>query len=282
MGAGQKAADSRLASFLPADVLGWKAEPGDAVYDRETIFEYIDGAGEVYRAYRFRELLSRRFVKGGRPDLVADVFDMGSSADAFGVFSNDLEGDDAGLGQGSTYNAGLLAFWKGRYFVSLSADRETEETKAALFALGRSIAAAVQEEGPKPSLLALLPPEFAGPKSVRFLHSHILLNRHFFVSHEDILSLGRASGAVLSKAGTKGERGVLLVVEYPDPRTAAEAAAGFSKAYLAGAKEAGLVRTEDGTWTAAHLRGTVLAVIFHAPSDTAAREALAKIEWKAR
>jgi hypothetical protein len=278
MGPAQDAVDSLLKSFLPSDVRGWKAETKDAVYDRESIFEYIDGAGEVYRAYNFRRLLSRRFVRDGRPDLVADLFDMGASYDAFGVFSNDLEGEEAGLGQGSTYNGGLLAFWKDRYFVSLSADRETEETKAALFSLGRSIAASIEQEGPKPPLLALLPSEFAEAKAVRYLHNHIILNRHFFVSHDDILGLGRADGAVLSKPGKKGETGVLLLVEYPTAKTASDVYVDFSRVYMPDAKEPGSVQTEDKTWTATALRGKLLAVVFHAPSEAAAKDVLSRIK----
>ena len=278
MGFNQDAADSRWASLLPSEGSGWKADPKDAVYDRDTIFEYIDGAGEVYRAYNFRRLLSRRFVREGRPDLVVDLFDMGTSTDAFGVFTNDLEGEDAGLGQGSTYNGGLLSFWKDRYFVSLSADRETPETKAALFALGRAIAAAIPGEGPKPPLLGRLPDEFAAAATVRYVHSHIILNRHFFVSHEDILDLARASGAVLSVPGRKKETGILLLIEYPDTKAAAAAYAGFARAYMPEAKEAGRVRTEDGTWTAAALRGGLVAIVFHAPTEAAARDVLTRIK----
>ena len=278
MGAAQDSVDGRLKSLLPSDVLGWKAEPKDAVYDRESIFEYIDGAGEVYRAYNFRRLLSRRFVKDGQPDLTADVFDMGASYDAFGVFSNDLEGDEAGLGQGSTYNGGLLAFWKDRFFVSLSADRETEEAKAALFALGRSVDASIKEHGSKPPLLSLLPSEFAAAKAVRYLHSHILLNRHFFISHDDILNLSRAEGAVLSKPGKKGEAGVLLLVEYPTPGTASDAYAGFSRIYMPGAKEPGSVQAEDKTWTAASLQGRLIAVVFQARSAAAAKDVLNRVK----
>jgi hypothetical protein len=276
--ASQTAVDSLLKSFLPSNALGWKAEAKDAAYDRETIFQYIDGAGEVYRAYNFERLLSRRFVKQSQPDLVVDLFDMGSSYDAFGIFSNDLEGEEAGLGQGSTYNGGLLAFWKDRYFVSVSAERETDETKAALFSLGSSIAAAVKKEGPKPPLLALLPAEFAGVKSVRYFHSHILLNRHFFISHDDILNLARSSGAVFSKPRMKDETGILLLIEYPETKLASEAYANFVRIYMPEAGDRGIVRTEDKTWTAARLRGRLIAIVFHAPSDKAATGLLKKIE----
>lgn len=278
MGSSQELSDNPWASLLPSEGLGWKADPKDAAYDRDSIFEYIDGAGEVYRAYNFRRLLSRRFLNEGQPDLVIDLFDMGTSFDAFGVFTNDLEGEDAGLGQGSTYNGGLLAFWKDRYFVSLSADRETREAKAALFALGRSIAAAIPREGPKPPLIGRLPDEFAAAANVRYLHSHIILNRHFFLSHADILDLAHASGAVLSNPSRKKDARVLLLVEYPEEKAAARAYAGFTRAYLPDAKAPGRVRTEDGTWTAAALRGLMIAVVFHAPSETAAQDVLARIK----
>ncbi|MGZ5499403.1 MAG: DUF6599 family protein, partial [Candidatus Aminicenantales bacterium] len=96
-----------LASYIPITAGPWLSE-ADQVFDARTIFDYIDGAGEVYRSYNMKLLVSRRFHKDGKPDLVVDAFDMGSSEDAFGVFTHDLDGEDAGIGQGSTYKAGLL------------------------------------------------------------------------------------------------------------------------------------------------------------------------------
>ena len=109
-----------LGDLLPREINGWKAEAKDEVYDSQTIFDYIDGAGEIYRAYNFKLLLARRFAKEGQPDIIADLFEMTSSKDAFGVFTHDLEGYDAGIGQGSTYKGGLLSFWKSHIFVSSS------------------------------------------------------------------------------------------------------------------------------------------------------------------
>jgi len=114
-----------LAGLLPAEIQGWKAAGADRFFDPQTIFDYLDGGGEVYRSYNFRLLLSRRYEKAGGPAIIADAFDMGSAADAFGVFTHDLDGEPAGLGQGSLYQAGLLSFWKGRYFICLTAEAET-------------------------------------------------------------------------------------------------------------------------------------------------------------
>ena len=78
-----------LASLAPDEIMGWKAKE-ERTYDPRTIFDYIDGAGEVYRSYNFKNLLARRFEKEGQTDPVVDFFDMGLASDAFGVFTHDL------------------------------------------------------------------------------------------------------------------------------------------------------------------------------------------------
>ena len=42
----------RLGAGLPKQVSVWSAETDDRIYDSETIFGYIDGGAEVYRAYK--------------------------------------------------------------------------------------------------------------------------------------------------------------------------------------------------------------------------------------
>jgi len=41
----------QLTDSLPAQVNGWTFEGEDRFFDDKTIFDYIDGEGEVYRAY---------------------------------------------------------------------------------------------------------------------------------------------------------------------------------------------------------------------------------------
>jgi len=61
-----------LGDLLPQEINGWRAETKDEIYDPQTIFDYIDGAGEVYRSYNFKKLLARRFTKEGKkPDVVS-------------------------------------------------------------------------------------------------------------------------------------------------------------------------------------------------------------------
>ncbi len=108
-----------LRTTLPERIKAWRAVPEDRFFDDQTIFDYIDGAGEVYRAYNMKACLSRRYTATGQPDIMLDIFDMGSSADAFGVFTHDRDGEAVPIGQAALYRPGWLSFWKDRFFVSI-------------------------------------------------------------------------------------------------------------------------------------------------------------------
>lgn len=272
--------DQELASYLPREIHGWQAEGEDVLYDPQTIFNYIDGAGEVYRSYNFRLLLARRYAKEGKSALIVDLFEMRTSADAFGVFTHDLTGEDVKIGQGSTYKGGLLSFWKDRFFISVYAEEENAETKQAVLALGGQIDSAIKSSGKKPALLAFLPSKNLNEKEVHYFHSHLILNYHFFVADENILHLDEQTEALLAPFGEKDEKSQLLLISYPDVAKALDAYQSFTQAFMPDASEPGLVRTEDDKWTVAVISKNFVVIYFHAPTRDAALEMMAKVDKK--
>lgn len=267
-----------LSGFLPQDIHGWQAEEPDKTYGPETIFDYIDGAGEVYRAYNFRLLLARRYVKKGHPIIIADLFDMGTSRNAFGVFSHDLEGEDVAIGQGSRYKGGLLSFWKGRYFVSVYTEEETPEAVDAVLSLGKKVDAAIPEKGERPFLASLLPREGLRDEDVHFFYNHLILNYHYFVADENILMLGEDTEAVLGTYSERDEAFRILVVGYPHPGRAEEALKSFLRAFMPEAVESHIIQTEDDRWTGARRVGRYLVVVFGTSAREGALEWLGRIE----
>jgi hypothetical protein len=259
------------ASLLPEAAAGWKADGDDHRYDAETIFDYIDGAGEVYRAYNMKALLSRRFKQAGKPDIIADVFDMGSPADAYGVFTHDLDGERPAVGQDAVYKGGLLTFWRDKYFVSVFAEDENEETKAALLELGKKTATAIGRDGERQALLGALPAGWDDPRKVHFLHHPVILNYHFFVSAENVLGLDSGSEALLVKAAG---RSALVVVRYAGPGQASAALEKWRTAFPARAADGKPVQGADKTWTASTLQGRTLIILFRAATAEAAASAV--------
>lgn len=272
----------RLGSLLPGGIQGWTPGATDDLYDPETIFSYIDGAGEVYRAYNFRHLLTRRYEKKDNPEIIVDLFDMGSSADAFGVNTMDLEGENPRIGQGGTYKDGLLSFWRDRYFVSVSAESETAATRAACLELGRRIAASIGKDGTRPALLEALPPGLAPETAVRYLHSPVILNRHYFVAAENVLNLDADVEAVLARMGERGRAGALLIVKYPSARAASEAFASFTAALPPGSPGASGAAAGNGKRGAVRLTANMIAAVLGADSVETVKAVLDQVVEQVR
>jgi hypothetical protein len=266
-----------LSAALPSQIGIWTAEPKDRMYDRESIFRYIDGAGEVYRAYNMRSCLSRRYTSPNAPAIVLDIFDMGTSEDAFGVFTHDRDGRAVAVGQGALYRPGWLSFWKGRFFVSIYIEEETEAAKEAISDLSRVVASRIKDRGPKPGLLLKLPPEGLQSRSIRYLHHHTLLNYHFYLADENILNLGQHTDAVLAVYQRSGKRAHLLLVSYPNEGKAAEARKTLLHHYLPEAKSTGAVLLEDGKWSATGRKNKFLTVVLEADTRPLAENLLREV-----
>jgi len=258
-----------LNSILPAELSGWKKAAPPDTYDKSNLFDYIDGGAELYISYNFQKLLAVRYKAGAEEEIVIDIFDMGNSYNAFGLFSHGREREDGLAGQGSEYNAGLLTFWKDRFYVSILAYPETEAKKEIVLGLGRSLADAMPNEGKLPPVIGLLPQPSLIPESVRYFHHYIWLNSHFFIANQNILLIDDETQAVLAKYKTDGKPLHLLIALYTDGTKAMEAGQSFLRNYLPDASE-GMSRLPDGRWTGCRVEGNRLSVVFNAPSREAA------------
>lgn len=266
----------------PAAAAGWRWDGKEERFQSRAIFDYIDGAGEVYLAYNFKNLIVRQFEKEGSPRIIAELYDMGSPSDAYGIFSLERQDEEAGIGQGSEFGGGLLRFWKGRFFISVYADGEGAEAGQAILTLGRAIADAVRSTGQAPKLIRALPDGKAGlvEKSVRYLHSHILLNQRFFIATQNILNLTPATEVVLAQYLRAGKKAHLLLVRYPKANEAETALRSFRKAYMPEVSGKGMLQTEDKRWTAARKVNEFVLIVFGASGEREGEALIRETERK--
>jgi len=266
--AGKGAMDETIG--WPSEAGGWK-RTGEAVrYQGRTIFDYMDGAGEVYLAYNFRRLTVHRFERQDHPALIAELYEMGTPADAFGVFSFDKQDPEAGIGQGSEFGGGLLRFWKGRHFVSIYGEGEEKEQEQAVLEIGRKLASSIVGTGEPPRLIRALPAERQVEGSVKFVRSHVLLNQRCFISYENILRLEADTEAVFARYDFGSEKTFVLLIGYPSEARASSALTTFRKTYRLDA--GGMAQAEGGMWTGAEAEGPCIIIALHAPAAEVARQ----------
>jgi len=252
---------------VPRKVGAWTAAGEDRVYDRKTLYDYMDGGAEVYLAFDFGGVWTRKYAAPGDRELVLDIYDMGSPAEAFGIFSCDRQDPAAGIGQDSEYGFGLLRFRQGRYFVTVTASVEDEAVGKVILELGREVVKHLGPPGAGPDMLSFLPTSGLRPERTSYFHSNVNLNNRFFVSSENILQLDRSTDCVFAEveAGA-GQAAFLLLIRYPDDVKAGAARRSFLAGYAPEAGADGLGRTENGKWVFASFAGRFLAIVFESPT----------------
>ncbi len=264
-----------IARLVPHKVSGWSAEGDDELYDRATLFHYINGAAEVYLRYSFQQALVREFTGPGEQRITVQLFDMGSGEDAYGMFSFEAEGDSVGIGQDSEYAMGLLRFWKGRYLVCVQTHRETPQAREAVFALARAVADAIEEPGERPAMLERLPREGLVRSTVRYFHEPFGLSYHYPVAEGNTFDLGKDTDALLASYRTQESVARLVLVQYPGEERALGAFNKLSGLYDPVLTERVLqgdpVQAEEARWVGARNVGRFLFAVFDAPSEQAAK-----------
>lgn len=252
--------------YVPGSHSGWKLSDTSAAYDRKSIFDYINGAGEVYRSYSFQQVSVFHYQRDGHPDILAELFDMGSDGDAYGVFSYARENEQTGIGQAYEFRGGLLCFWQDRFYVCLSTAKLTTESEDALFSIARKIDSLLPTSGKKPELVDMLPPQELILSGVRYFHTYPSLNYHYFLAEENLLNLSSQTEAVLGRYRPGATQ--LLCIHYPATGQAKEAYRSFVAGYVPELGPSGTALIEQGKWVAADRHGNYLIVVLDAPTET--------------
>ena len=174
------AADIALDKVLPAPVCGegWGMDGKPALYDRDTLFERVNGESELYFPYGFELLASARYVNSRNPkaSFDTDVYRMGSLLDAFGIYASYRKREDAGIGIGAegTLSGSQLFFYQGRYLVRLQATGDPLPGDDAFLVCGRAIARKLPPAAGRPKELELFSIPVVVPKSERYIAASLL------------------------------------------------------------------------------------------------------------
>ena len=86
-----------FAKVLPDKVDRWNRVEPPETYSPQTLSNYIDGGAELYISYNFKGSLDVKYRDAAENEIAVDIFDMGSSFDAFGVFAWSNAGSLAGM-----------------------------------------------------------------------------------------------------------------------------------------------------------------------------------------
>ncbi|MGD8537352.1 MAG: hypothetical protein PVI66_01400 [Candidatus Aminicenantes bacterium] len=294
--------------LLPKTVGIWTRPESPKTITPKNIFDYMDGAGELYLSYRFDHLDSYTYQSEIQKEILVELYYMKTSDDAFGLLSIDWGGEAINLNvpipaplvadknpwPRALYGEGLLRIWSDNIYARVMATQETPESKKAVLELGRAIFRG-RANPPAPELIKILPSVLLKNWKLRkdragYLRSHLVLNSLYYLGHENMLDLNHTTEAVTAPYEMQvpsqiRSRIQFLLVKYTHPDQAQNALAHFRKAYLPDFPfEAPLKNTksytntfpiEDG-WLGYRLYGDTLSLIFECPNKETAQAIINK------
>jgi hypothetical protein len=284
-------------SLLPINVGSWTRPESPKIITAKNIFDYMDGAGELYLAYRFDHLESHEYQSETQKEILVELYYMETSDDAFGLLSLDWGGEYMDLNVSSPenvstdklpwpralYGEGLLRIWSDNIYARIMATQETPESKQAVLELGRTIVEG-RTNPPPPELIKALPIVLYKDWKLRedragYLRSHMVLNSLYYLGHENMLDLDHTTEAatapyeIMDSSGSRS-RIQFLTIKYSNPELTKNALVHFHQSYLPdyplethSISSKGLMNTfpiEDG-WLGYKLQQNTLMFVFECP-----------------
>ncbi|MDR0506025.1 MAG: hypothetical protein LBH32_04285 [Dysgonamonadaceae bacterium] len=150
----------QLYDDLPA-VNGWDLSPDIEIFNRDNLYERINGAAPLFFENNFQEMTSMVYTNDDHY-ITVQAYRHAAPEDAFGMYASERSSDMTyyeGIGgeaQGDGYG---LFFFAGSIYVKMSADSEGENISAVLLEIAKGFAAKIDPKANYPVLFKTFPKE---------------------------------------------------------------------------------------------------------------------------
>ena len=287
---------------LPTTTGSWTRQNSPQIVNSQNIFDYMNGAGELYIGYRFDHLEVYEYKSDSQDDILVELYLMETSDDAFGLLSLDWGGEPVSMSEKNQkrkshiqppsiralYGEGLLRIWSDNLYARVMAYQETPESRETVLNLGKIITSN-RKNPPEPVLVKALNPR-AGTEwkllgdRMSFFRSYLVLNSIYYLSPQNILELDHSAEAVTAPYENIRENGhtqrpQFLLIKYEDAEKAKKALFHFHDAFLPEHKrtvqtgssnqKSSAFKIEEG-WLGYQLSGRYLVIVFNCPDEKSA------------
>jgi hypothetical protein len=172
--AGAFASEGR--SFIFPEITGWKLSGEIQTFAPKTLYEYINGAADLYQAYDFQELTVAEYLNDRKASVTVEIYRHKSANDAFGIYSQERAPDANYLSIGAQGYHGqhILNCVSGNYYIKLNSYDTGTEDLEVLQVFARKVVETLGENGRLPALLGSFPEEGKIEHSEKFIARNFL------------------------------------------------------------------------------------------------------------
>jgi hypothetical protein len=236
-------------------------------YEGEALYDYINGGAELYLSYGLVGMTGCKYNGEGLSQITVEIYQMTSSLNAFGVYTQSRDREEYDFGQGSQSFNDFILFWKGKYYAIITAQKTTTESTKIIRQIAALIDRAISETGSRPNIVDVLPQKGLVPGGYLYFHHYVWLNAYLFIADYNIVNITDETHAVLARYGSTDNRCYLLVIDYPDTLSAGTAFEQLKEKFAPESTDIRpVLRLEDQTWFSTWTHEKRLWAIFNGNS----------------
>jgi hypothetical protein len=181
---------AELRAMLPP-VDGWTLSDKTEVFNRDNLFDRINGAADAFLICNFEEMTTLDYLKNGSDSYVTlQMYRHTTPADAFAVYSGERTPDMTFLDIGAEgYSAGgIVYFLSGSMYIKLTTSDESAGTAAMMEKVARALAVKIDAKAALPGMLRVFPAKDKQARSETYIVES-------FLGHKFLHSAYRATYA---------------------------------------------------------------------------------------
>jgi len=177
LGIGAERYDSPSPQSLLPQLNNWTKTEEPSTYFPETLFEFINGAAEIYLAYDFKKLTVTQYgQEGSEASMAVEIYEMSNETNAFGIYGAERfpDSDFIPIGIQGYVEEGMLNYLIGKFYVKLLCFEGADRSGEYLELFAKAIAEKTQGQTTFPPLINHFPKEGLIANSEKFILKNVL------------------------------------------------------------------------------------------------------------
>jgi len=147
-------------NFEAPNIPGWEQDGEVKTFERNTLFNHINGAAEFYFSYNFQKVWVVRYAKNGA-EIILEVYDHGDPVHAYGIYSMERppEAEVSDIGAEGYYEEAILNFVTGRFYVKMNSYNVPDAGSDVLLTTAEEVSDMLCDDPELPGIIKAMPSE---------------------------------------------------------------------------------------------------------------------------
>lgn len=162
--------------FQFPEIAGWKQSGEIQTFEPDNLFDYIDGAADLYLNYDFQHLRVAEYRNEKKASVIVEVYRHKTPTQAFGIYSQERrpDGNFLDIGAQGYSEKDILNFVAGDYYAKMNSSKTGPKDQEILLNFAKKMTENLGEKGTLPSILSSFPEEGKKKNSEKFINKNFL------------------------------------------------------------------------------------------------------------